>query len=120
MPYKAKKPCGHPGCPELVSDRYCEAHRKEAHTNYNKYLRDPDTARRYGTLWRRVRTAYIRTHPLCELCEQRGRLRPAEEVHHKLPLANGGTHDRDNLQALCKSCHSSITARESAGWHGGK
>ena len=38
-----------------------------------------------------------------------GRLTPAEEVHHILPLASGGTNDEGNLMALCKSCHSSIT-----------
>ena len=37
------------------------------------------------------------------------RLTPAEEVHHILPLADGGTHDDDNLMALCESCHSKIT-----------
>jgi 5-methylcytosine-specific restriction protein A len=36
-------------------------------------------------------------------------LTAAEEVHHVLPLANGGTNDEGNLMALCKSCHSSIT-----------
>ena len=34
----------------------------------------------------------------------------AEEVHHKKPLSEGGTHERDNLIALCKSCHSRIHA----------
>ena len=33
-----------------------------------------------------------------------------EEIHHKKPLSEGGTHDRSNLIALCKSCHSSIHA----------
>jgi 5-methylcytosine-specific restriction protein A len=30
----------------------------------------------------------------------------AEEVHHIKPLAQGGTHDDENLMALCKPCHS--------------
>ena len=38
-----------------------------------------------------------------------GRLTPAQEVHHILPFADGGTNDEDNLMALCKSCHSGIT-----------
>lgn len=33
-----------------------------------------------------------------------------EEVHHKKKLSDGGTHDRENLIALCKSCHSKIHA----------
>ncbi len=42
--------------------------------------------------------------------------RPSTEVDHILPLAQGGTHDRSNLQGLCHSCHSSKTALESSGW----
>lgn len=41
-----------------------------------------------------------------------GKITPAEEVHHILPLSKGGTHVESNLMALCKRCHSEITARE--------
>ena len=41
------------------------------------------------------------------------RLTPAEEV----PLAEGGTHARDNLVALCKSCHARIHAQRGDRWH---
>ena len=63
------------------------------------------------------RDRYIQEHPLCELCQQEGRLTPAEEVHHKKPLAEGGTHARDNLIALCKSCHARIHAQRGDRWH---
>jgi 5-methylcytosine-specific restriction protein A len=43
------------------------------------------------------------------MCKQNGRLAPTEEVHHILPLSQGGTHDPSNLMSLCKACHSSIT-----------
>lgn len=26
-------------------------------------------------------------------------------VHHIIPVADGGTHDKSNLQALCQRCH---------------
>ena len=32
-------------------------------------------------------------------------------MHHIVSLAKGGTHDENNLFALCKSCHSRITVR---------
>ena len=115
MPNKPPHPCNHPGCRELVSGRYCDAHRKAERVRYDRYQRDPDTARRYGTQWRTARAAYIALHPLCEQCERDGRLVPAREVHHITPLDKGGTHDPGNLMALCKSCHSSITASEE--WH---
>jgi 5-methylcytosine-specific restriction protein A len=37
-------------------------------------------------------------------------------VHHILPLARGGTHDRSNLMSLCTSCHSAITAKDGDRW----
>jgi hypothetical protein len=36
----------------------------------------------------------------------------ATEVDHIQPLSRGGGHEWENLQALCKSCHSKKTARE--------
>ena len=109
MPYRPKRPCSYPGCSRLTDGRYCEEHRQIAGRQYNKYQRDPDTNQRYGRAWRRIRARYIQAHPLCEQCQSEGRLTPAEEVHHILPLADGGTHDVRNLMALCKSCHSRIT-----------
>ena len=61
---------------------------------YEKYDRDPAVRRRYGRAWKRIRDRYIQEHPLCELCQWDGRLTPAEEVHHKVPLSEGGTHAR--------------------------
>ena len=39
-----------------------------------------------------------------------------EEIHHKKPLSEGGTHDQSNLIALCKSCHSQIHAKRGDYW----
>ena len=116
MPYKPMRPCAHPGCPALCSGRYCPEHQRAATAHYNKHERDPASRKRYGRAWKRIRDAYIEAHPLCERCEQAGQIVPAEEVHHILPLSRGGTHARDNLMALCSSCHSTITAREGGRW----
>ena len=109
MPYKPNHPCAYPGCPALVAGRFCEAHAQADARAYTRYRRDPETDRRYGRAWRRIRVAYIAAHPLCEECQRAGRLTPAREVHHILPLSQGGDHSLDNLMALCKSCHSGIT-----------
>ena len=37
----------------------------------------------------------------CEKCGGGG----AMEVHHRLPLETGGTHDQGNLQVLCREAH---------------
>jgi 5-methylcytosine-specific restriction protein A len=69
--------------------------------------------RGYGGDWRKLRTAYIHEHPLCEECERRGELAAASEVDHKRPFSRGGGRlDWDNLQALCKPCHVRKTTSE--------
>jgi len=79
---------------------------------YERYRRDPETRKRYGREWRQIRARYIAAHPLCKQCQQNGQLTPAQEIHHILPLSQGGTHDEQNLMALCSSCHSGITLAE--------
>ena len=95
MPYRPKRPCSYPGCSRLTDGRYCEEHTQIAGRQYNKYQRDPDTNQRYGRAWRRIRARYIQAHPLCEQCQSEGRLTPAEEVHHILPLADGAPTTRE-------------------------
>lgn len=116
MPRKPKRPCSYPGCPELTDDRYCEQHQSLVNKQYNKYQRDHESNKRYGRSWKRIRDRYIKTHPLCEECQRQGRLTPAEEVHHIIPLANGGSNNKENLMSLCKSCHSRITAQSGDRW----
>ncbi|EHG21770.1 hypothetical protein HMPREF9334_00473 [Selenomonas infelix ATCC 43532] len=50
-------------------------------------------------------------HPLCEKCKEQERYVLATLVHHIRPLADGGTHDEDNLMSLCASCHERIHRR---------
>ena len=95
MPYKPKRPCAYPGCGRLAeSGQYCAEHQKEMNKHYNRYERDPASNKRYGRAWKRIRDRYIKSHPLCEECEKQGKLTPAEEVHHILPLSRGGTRHR--------------------------
>lgn len=117
VPSKPKKPCAYPGCPALVTGRYCEEHARKANSDYEKFSRDKNTKRRYGRAWKRIRDKYAAEHPFCEKCYEHGVLVPVEEIHHKLPLSEGGTHDRSNLIALCKSCHSQIHAKRGDRWH---
>ena len=116
MPRKPKRPCSHPGCPKLTDGRFCEEHARQEAKRYEKYDRDPATRRRYGRAWKRIRDSYVSQHPLCEQCLKEGRFVETEEVHHRKPLAEGGTHARDNLIALCKSCHSKIHAERGDRW----
>jgi len=109
MPRKPMRPCSYPGCGRLTDGRYCGEHKQTTEKQYNRYFRDSDTNKRYGRAWKKLRARFLLRHPLCEQCRSEGRLTAAEEVHHILPLANGGTNDEGNLMALCMSCHSKIT-----------
>lgn len=118
MPYSPKRPCAYSGCSLFAEtgQQYCAEHLKLTNKHYNKYERDPESNKRYGRAWKRIRDRYIKAHPLCEECVTQGKLTPAEEVHHILPLSRGGGHETSNLMALCKSCHSSITAESGDRW----
>lgn len=88
---------------------YCEVHEKQAGHIYNKFIRNPETKKFYNYQWRKLRARFLQQNPLCEICKRQGRYTIATEVHHIKPLAVGGTNDFENLMALCKPCHSSIT-----------
>lgn len=69
----------------------------------------------YDRHWRKLRrVALERDDYICQECHK-----PAGEsahVDHITPIAAGGERlDLDNLQTLCRSCHSVKTRRENAG-----
>ena len=111
MPHRPKKPCAYPGCYRLTNSRYCEEHAKQMARHYEKHIRDPGSAKRYDRAWQKVRAAFLQAHPLCELCQSEGRLTPAELVHHKVKLTDGGTNEPSNLCAICSVCHSRLHAK---------
>lgn len=37
----------------------------------------------------------------CDECGKAGRF----EVHHRIPVYQGGSNDVENLQILCRGCH---------------
>ncbi len=117
MPKKPKRPCSYPCCPRLTDGRFCTEHQKQENKCYEKYDRSPEMKKRYRRAWKQNRDIHIAQHPLCEVCKRKGRLTPAEEVHHIVPLSQGGTHEESSLMSLCKSCHSEITAKSGDRWH---
>ena len=116
MPKRPRSPCRWNGCPQLTEESYCKEHKKLVNRLYNRWKRDKNTYKSYGKTWRKIRLQHINEHPLCEVCKQKGMLTPANEVHHIIPLSEGGTNETSNLMSLCKSCHSRITATEGGRW----
>ena len=117
MPRKPKRPCSYPGCPNLTDGEYCETHRKPMRQQYDRFERAPDVNKKYGRAWKRIRDKYVQQHPFCELCYKKGLLVETEQVHHIKPLSEGGDHSRENLIALCRSCHAIIHAERGDRWH---
>lgn len=111
LPNKPKRPCRQKNCPRLTDREsgYCEEHEKTASSNYNRFIRRPETKKFYNYQWRKLRERFLSINPLCEMCKRQGRYTTATEVHHIKPLIEGGTNDFVNLMPLCKSCHSRIT-----------
>ena len=67
----------------------------------------------HTTRWQHLRRAILTAHPLCQRCQEEGRIRSATEVHHIRPVQEG-TNRREkqalmynphNLRALCHDCH---------------
>lgn len=65
----------------------------------------------YNTMrWRRFRQQVLNTQPLCVRCEARGFITLAVDLHHRIALTLGGAPlDPQNIEPLCKSCHSKET-----------
>jgi len=118
MPFKPKKPCSYPGCPELIQagERFCTKHKKEDRKQYEDQ-RGSSTQRGYGAKWQKIRTMKLNIDPLCAECLRNGRTRVATQVHHK--DGNVRNNSLENLESLCLECHSRITAKEGKRWGGG-
>lgn len=108
MPRKPKRGCAYPGCAKLVDGQYCDKHKKVVQKYYDRYHRSENYNKKYGRSWRKVRRRYVKRHPLCEICLAIGKITPVEEVHHIVPISQGGTNDEENLQSLCQSCHTKV------------
>ena len=105
MTYLAKKPCSHPGCPELTRGGPCEAHKKQRTKQYDDDRGTP-SSRGYDHAWQKVRRIKLARNPLCE-CSC-GRL--ADTVHHIESV-----EDRpdlrlkmSNLMSLTRKCHEDL------------
>lgn len=105
--------CLEPGCPALVPSGRCAKHQKAVAVHYDRYKRG-----NYGRPWRRRRMAFIQSdierNVWCAECLRRGEKVVAEEVDHIVPHRGDQAlrDDPNNLQSLCKPCHSAKTARE--------
>lgn len=91
----------------------CDAHKHIDTGRFGDPRRGSRHKRGYGTEWDRKRKAVLaRDRGLCQQCKPDRRITVARNVDHKVPKAEGGTDDEDNLWSLCDTCHAEKTARE--------
>jgi 5-methylcytosine-specific restriction protein A len=109
----------------LVTPGYCDKHEviaSQAHKQTRRALdarRGNATVRGYGFRWRQYRVWFLSQYPLCVHCEAQGIATLATEVDHIVPVTGADDPsfwETSGHQALCKSCHSTKTARENAGF----
>ena len=107
MPQKPGHPCSHYRCPNLavLGSAYCEQHKAQ-----DTKRQEPRKQEGYDGIWEKLRKIVLNNEPLCRICRAEGRITPATEVDHK--DGNVWNRNLDNLQPLCKSCHSRKTATE--------
>lgn len=63
--------------------------------------------------WLKLRKQKLSRNPLCQDCEEEGRIVAASEVHHVIPCESAMTvgemeglmYDYSNLRSLCHDCH---------------
>lgn len=108
MPRKPKTPCQEPGCGELL-DRpgKCRTHDNADAAQFR--AGKIHTGRWRPSAWKGIRAEVLREEPACRSCGG-----PSAEVDHAVALHRGGTNERSNLQALCRSCHRAKTNAENA------
>jgi 5-methylcytosine-specific restriction protein A len=108
MPMKPRRRCTVSLCGQDATPgaSYCATHAREDY-------RASDSTRIRGSRLQRLRKQLFMRFPLCVTCQAAGRVTMATIRDHVVPIAEGGTEDDRNVQALCQGCSDTKTAAES-------
>lgn len=111
--------CSRCGKPTKNKVHYCDdcvpfylENKKKGWKRYEQEQRSKNGGKRvYDTsFWKKLRKQTLnRDNWLCCECARNGKVKPATEVDHIIPLSKGGTNDLSNLQSLCHECHTAKT-----------
>jgi 5-methylcytosine-specific restriction protein A len=112
MPPAPKRYCSHPHCRAYaIREGRCGEHQRKRERGVSEAWHHM-----YSTPeWRRLRLAQLAEEPLCREC--RPAVVVATEADHVIPHKGDRAlfFDPENLQSLCKPCHSEKTMREMNG-----
>ncbi len=87
------------------------AKRRPAISRQYDVQRGSAASRGYGHNWRKLAMMVLNRDPICV---KQGCNSEATEVDHIVPRRQGGEDSMENLQGLCKACHSHKTRRETS------
>ena len=112
MPKMPPKPCTQARCTKYATKSgRCDEHKRESWVHNGKSASE----RGYGADWRKIRKRIlIRDDYLCQECKRNGVITNGTMVDHIINKANGGTNRDDNLECICKKCHTVKTKIESS------
>ena len=115
--------CGTLGCrnPRTKYSSMCEEHGGKTKIDYKRYLTKErrEVNKYYNTpQWVSFRQRQLSTHPLCACCLLKGKYVQANDIDHVFPWRKIGEEAFyiNVFQSLCKSCHTSKTSWEKAGF----
>jgi 5-methylcytosine-specific restriction enzyme A len=117
MPSRPLTPCRHPGCPALLSKPgYCPKHAITKDTMRRGFdgldAKKTDESKSFyaSAAWTEASKRHRELEPLCRRCRAKGRIVPAQMVHHNPPreeiiAAGESPYDDRFLESLCNDCH---------------
>jgi 5-methylcytosine-specific restriction enzyme A len=106
-----KKSCGHYGCPNLTSGRYCDVH-----------VQLTPTARQmgYSSAWDRYSKAFLAKHPWCvDPHKRHPHTRVQATITGHIKAFKGDRKlqwDHSNHIAVCRACNSYQAVKFEGGW----
>lgn len=99
--HRRKRWCGNSSCKEIIDE-------KVKHLNYKKTQKKIEKGTfRHGVDSTLRKTIQNRDDFVCRLCFNKTEIINCQ-VHHIVPVSNGGKDDIENLILLCASCHTKV------------
>lgn len=104
--------CGEPGCGVLVQGGKCPTHAPRAAARLTRQVYAQAHRWYVSSRWQRLRADILRRDPFCRTCLLTGLRTLTVDIDH-IHKHQGQAllfWDRENLQGLCKACHTRKTA----------